>query len=529
MKSFLLGILLFSCFISLGQSASNERTVPVYEADPILAGENIRFIPVNFNADQLLSEIPTELKSLTIERIDLVYTTYKENPSFDQAKLNEGRINRIKSAWPETKSPLINWNLIGQTQATDNSSARSLFHGFVVYYREKPTAESIESELEQIDAYLENGAFPAEVKTVPSKHSESIAGGDSLSGPIEETSEVPVNDAVAKVEMIASPPRASKADVKEARKLGGIPVKPAKGEHARISMLRNDNFQNECYSSESGIFKGNNTDFLVFNDSMMSCERMTPWASYSSDATEEGKVTNHYYVYYSLNEECDTAYTIDFSNPFSWDNKEFNAVQATFERHPEWENTHIIMDVTGSMSPYIAKTMAWIKATQDSSQVQAFTFFNDGNATPDRKKRVGEVGGIYSVENKAYDPVYNQMKNTMRKGGGGDCPENNIEATISGMKSFPDCDEIIMVADNWATPRDLSLLGKIKVPIHIIVCGGQNGINIDFIQAAYETGGSIHTIEDDLDLRSIKPGKQFRVGRNYFTLSGGKIVRAEHK
>jgi len=234
-------------------------------------------------------------------------------------------------------------------------------------------------------------------------------------------------------------------------------------------------------------------------------------------------------VYYSLNEECDTAYTIDFSNPFSWDNKEFNAVQATFERHPEWENTHIIMDVTGSMSPYIAKTMAWIKATQDSSQVQAFTFFNDGNATPDRKKRVGEVGGIYSVENKAYDPVYNQMKNTMRKGGGGDCPENNIEATISGMKSFPDCDEIIMVADNWATPRDLSLLGKIKVPIHIIVCGGQNGINIDFIQAAYETGGSIHTIEDDLDLRSIKPGKQFRVGRNYFTLSGGKIVRAEHK
>src|SRR5690606_13176489 len=59
---------------------------------------------------------------------------------------------------------------------------------------------------------------------------------------------------------------------------------------------------------------------------------------------------------------------------------DYGVVESVFKRNPEWKNTLIVMDVTGSMSPYIAKTMAWVRATQKSEVVAAFTFFNDGDA-----------------------------------------------------------------------------------------------------------------------------------------------------
>jgi hypothetical protein len=204
-------------------------------------------------------------------------------------------------------------------------------------------------------------------------------------------------------------------------------------------------------------------------------------------------------------------------------------VKKTFERNPQWENSLVIIDVTGSMSPYIGKTMSWIKATQDSSQISAFVFFNDGDATPHHKKISGRVGGIYSVTNESFGSVYAEMKSTMRKGGGGDCPENNVEATIKGTNEFPDCEEIIMVADNWATPRDMKFTAQLKKPVHVIICGGSQGINEAYVQLAYDTEGSVHTIEEDLNVREIEAGKQFKIGSSYFTLVNGRIVRAKHK
>jgi len=189
----------------------------------------------------------------------------------------------------------------------------------------------------------------------------------------------------------------------------------------------------------------------------------------------------------------------------------------------------VVMDVTGSMSPYIAKTMAWVKATQESSQIDAFVFFNDGDNASDYKKRVGHVGGIYGVHNTTFGGVYQEMRKTMRRGGGGDCPENNVEASLDGIRDYPNCDEIVMMADNWATPRDLSLAKQLEKPVHVILCGANYGINMEYLQLAYDSGGSVHTIEEDLEMRSIKPGKQFKLGKSYFTLIKGRIVRAQHK
>ncbi len=187
------------------------------------------------------------------------------------------------------------------------------------------------------------------------------------------------------------------------------------------------------------------------------------------------------------------------------------------------------MDVTGSMSPYIAKTMAWVKATQDSTRVDAFVFFNDGDAKPTNQKVVGKVGGIYAIENKGFDLIYGVLKSTMRKGGGGDAPENNVEATIKAVSLYPNCKEVIMVADNWASPRDLQIAKELNCPVHVIICGSNQGINLDYIQLAYETGGSIHTIEEDMEMRNIKSGKSFHIGKQFFTIIDGKVRMAKNK
>lgn len=526
----ILFLFLLSGFFCFGQTISNQRTTSVYEVDPILKGKGVLFIPVDFNAFELKDKIPLELKSSTIERIDLVYTTFKENPNFDQDQLNNDRIARLQGAWPETQNHLIHWNLIGQTQAIDKTAARNLFHGFVIYYREKPTPESMENEIDQIDAYLRDGTFPAEMKTLPVSGESGVemSTHSTRSDNVEESVAIEAVAPVKELLFTYSTDGALTLSEKELRKRQSTPVATDDNEHPRVSMLRSPDHQNECYTSEAGVFLGDSKKFHSFNDSMMMLGN-TSQGTFSYDGKKEKHATKFYYLYYFLKPECDTTYSVGIVSPYTWDSKEFNAVQATFDRHPKWQNTLVIMDVTGSMSPYIAKTMAWVRATQDSSRIKAFTFFNDGDATPDRKKKTGQVGGIYGVENESYSSVYRRMKYTMRKGGGGDCPENNIEATIDAMEDYPNSGEVIMVADNWATPRDLALLDQIDVPIHFILCGAQMGINIAYLQAAYDSGGSVHTIEDDLDMRSIKPGKQFRIGRNYFTISKGKIIKAEHK
>src|SRR5688500_10535267 len=75
-------------------------TVPVYSQRDLLPGEKALWVPVNFDASLLLKNIPDSLSGLAILQIDLVYTTYKSSPSFNQHALNQSRINRLAEHWP---------------------------------------------------------------------------------------------------------------------------------------------------------------------------------------------------------------------------------------------------------------------------------------------------------------------------------------------------------------------------------------------------------------------------------------------
>jgi hypothetical protein len=115
----------------------------------------------------------------------------------------------------------------------------------------------------------------------------------------------------------------------------------------------------------------------------------------------------------------------------------------------------------------------------------------------------------------------------MQKGHGGDAPENNIEALLVGMSKCLDCENIVMIADNWADVRDIPLLSQVKKPVKIIICGAKNSsVNSEYLQIARATKGSIHTLDKDIyDLHKLNEGQSIKIGKHIYKLQNGIFIQ----
>jgi TonB family protein len=201
-------------------------------------------------------------------------------------------------------------------------------------------------------------------------------------------------------------------------------------------------------------------------------------------------------------------------------------VLKVLERNKDWKNMLVLVDLTGSMYQYTGQILLWQKKQilENTARVRLFTFFNDGDGMDDKKKIAGRVGGVYHVAGNSYNKVKKMALEVMHNGNGGDRPENNIEALLNGINKCPDCDKIVMVADNHATPRDLELLSRSTKPVHLILCGTDGGFNLDYLRIARNYNWSIHTIEKDLeDMGEMPSGKRFNLGKFRYEIRGRNI------
>ena len=66
----------------------------------------------------------------------------------------------------------------------------------------------------------------------------------------------------------------------------------------------------------------------------------------------------------------------------------------------------------------------------ENSGVTTLTLFNDGNNKTTEKKTIGRTGGIYTGKANDPDELIELFTKVMQKGGGGDGPENDIEAIL---------------------------------------------------------------------------------------------------
>lgn len=110
-------------------------------------------------------------------------------------------------------------------------------------------------------------------------------------------------------------------------------------------------------------------------------------------------------------------------------------------------------------------------------------------------------------------------KRTSASGSGGDAMENDIEAILKGIELSKNHKEIILIADNNAGPKDLTLLNQINQPDKVILCGVFKNINPAYLTLARKTGGSIHTIENDIThLIKINEGEIIKIEGQLFLL-----------
>lgn len=202
-----------------------------------------------------------------------------------------------------------------------------------------------------------------------------------------------------------------------------------------------------------------------------------------------------------------------------------STVLKILERNDDWKNMAIVCDFTGSMSPYVSQVILWYHLKIKEDKVKSFVFFNDGDRTPDYNKEIGKTGGIYDTDIKDIDSVINTAIKTISCGTGGDAPENDVEAILHGIQKFPEAENIILIADNKSDIRDTILIDKIEKPVKVILCGTENGVNVEYLNLALKTGGSIHTIEEDLEnLIELNEGEEIKVGDSIFVIKNGKFV-----
>lgn len=232
---------------------------------------------------------------------------------------------------------------------------------------------------------------------------------------------------------------------------------------------------------------------------------------------------------------CPHGFVITFSEPhdlpdFTREEKLVEMIEkdstviTALERNGDWKKMLVVTDLTGSMSPYTAQLLLWFKLAHNTGRVEQLVFFNDGDEKSDSLKAIGQTGGIYSIKPKSFDEIAQLANRVVERGTGGDEPENNVEALLYGLKICPQCEEVIMIADNWASPRDTVLLKQVKKPIRIILCGTDEGVNVDYLNLARETGGSVHTIEEDLyNLLELNEGNEIQIGKEIFVVKNGKF------
>ncbi len=111
------------------------NTTAKYEHD----NEHLNVVlPCEFGKPFIIND--EQLKTLNeneIYQIDLVYTAFKRDQDFDQEKLNNECLKKLKTLIPEIDKNTPMWNYVKQTKAKDYETAVNYFHGFVIHYRER--------------------------------------------------------------------------------------------------------------------------------------------------------------------------------------------------------------------------------------------------------------------------------------------------------------------------------------------------------------------------------------------------------
>ncbi len=425
------------------------------------------------------------VQSFRKKSVTYIYSQYTRSQP-GQKELDRARFEAlVKLDSALLASPDIQWNILVQTDAITPAEARGLFHGFVISY-ESPVDEekksAIRADLEELIECARRKP-PADVPAYP-------GGNTALFSELAASIRFPADRV--------------KSDEYGAYALAEFSVDSLTGKIRNLTV-------------SGGASEAHNNHIKA----MMA--KLKPWQKGRSDVSFLMRI--HMFIDEAgskiIEPEWLKAYVAKDCRGVNTD----STVSAVLDRNKHWKKMLVVEDVTGSMLPYIANLLLWNALKVNMDNTMHFVFFNDGADKEDYEKEVGSTGGLYHVKPATEKVLEETMVEAIGGGTGGDRPENDIEAVLEGMKACPDCEDIVLISDNYATPRDLELLPQIKKPVHVIVCGAAKTINPAHIFIAWKTGGTLHTIDQDITrLAKMKEGDVLNVYDRSYKIINGKFI-----
>lgn len=446
-------------------SVLNHRVlaIPAYEI-PETGAENL-VLTMNYGKSQFNDTSGMyRLQGAQILSVDLLYSDFPV--ALNLKPLNKSRLQELCRLAPGIdRQPGISWNIIRQTSGTDKESAEKLVHGFVINYRSAYTEEAAKEEIALITSITPPPPPPPPAPKV--YHWAAIhRSGD-------RTPVVYENRVIRQTSH-------SRSYLAPYVKTGDTVIAITTEEAYRKKIL---------------VPRGNK---LMKQDSLFLLTESI------------------------IKRELPPPDSLPLPPLPVGDSTVFNS----FTRN-HFSRATVVMDVTGSMSPYIAQLLRWLTLQQEQHAIDYLVCFNDGDKTPDKKKIINQTGGIYGEKTETARQASQLVLKTMMKGnGGGDLQENACEAILYGIREAQPGNEIVLVADSWAPIRDTPLIASIHRPVHIIVCGKRLGIHPDYIKLALATGGSLHFEKEDIpSLEPLNHGEKMIINKVTYYLYNGRVRR----
>ena len=432
--------------------------------------------------------------------IDIVCTDYPAHLSLNE--LNRKRVEAFFNLFPYiNKQQVSNINIYRQLKGSAKPIAENMFHGIVIKFRPAQDITLMEHDIKKLIELI------TPLPTVPQ--------------PVSDLSKKELND-------IEIP------EVKNDTITIADTLHPEDVEMHSFSVVEITVF----YGATSEIVKKFKKRGKFFKDAD-SMQVVTP-----AEALKQGldkKSYNDYSKYDKITIFFKKVRDTIYAHDKAYREFDFSGIDSFYHPQPDstlfkifnrntWNNTAVVSDVTGSMFPYGAQLLLWLKLNSLDSFTNRFTFFNDGDIKPDEEKIIGNTKGIYNKICHSFDEVKALMIHTMQKGSGGDLPENNIEALLKTEEEYPQIDYTILIADNWANIKDKVLIPQLKKPVRIVLCGVMNDlINTDYLNLARKTRGSIHLMDEDLmELASLHEGEEIKIGYRVYKIVKGNFMEINH-
>lgn len=489
----------------------------------LIPSNSVTLVPSIFaKNDVAFKQSIAELKELTIIKVYYVYTKYRKSPSFNQLDLDRKRFNLLNSSFPEIiEDPYIEWELVEQTGCQSPEMGRTFFHGFVVIHRPIQTEKARLAEIQRLEDYLKN---PTDVFLQKKL--------DILEEQLNPTTTTSANPAVIADQMAryAKGPDAMLAFLKKELRTDEIALK------------RDDQWvKTHIKIDKNGVIS--NLEFLeeqperVQNSVESAITSMPNWEpAYRDSVPVDSELDLEVRVSYSP--QVNGMYLINGQRPsldikqleekpsdlteYGWSPEEIFTKQAPVYKGLEVmgqdERCALVMDVTGSMSEHVASMKRWVESNQDSLNFTSFTFFNDGDGKSTRKKKIGATGGIYTTFHPANLDAL--VIETMRRGGGGERPESDIEAIVHTQKKDTLCDAILLIGDNYSEVRDIELLRSVNKRVNLLMCSIKGSIRPDYLLIAKYTGGYLIYNGERIELKNLQNGDILSVGSYQYDYNG---------